>query len=285
MPIPVEKVKNEVTPRGEVFKSVYKRPRVDESEAQTFDEIVFENRNRDYGAYRLRKAYSRNVLRGLGFAVTLAALVLALPAINKFLRGDDEIVKAAPKKLVYSELTMPPPIDKPKPPPPSVQLPKLQKVIKFVPPKVVKEEVIEEIPTITEIKQNQIADVEVEGATDIIFDEPAPQVVEESEEIFLVVEQQPEFPGGYDAMMNFILKNMVYPPAARKMGIEGTVHISFVVSKNGEISDVQVLRGISSDCDREAIRVVSKMPDWIPGKQNGRAVNVRFIMPLKFRLS
>lgn len=69
------------------------------------------------------------------------------------------------------------------------------------------------------------------------------------------------------------------------MQIEGTVHVSFIVSKNGSISDVKVLRGISSECDKEAVRVVQMMPAWKPGKQNGRNVNVRFILPLKFRLN
>jgi len=86
-------------------------------------------------------------------------------------------------------------------------------------------------------------------------------------------------------MMRFIKQNMQYPPNARRMKIEGTVHVSFVVSKTGSISDVKVLRGIMTECDREAVRVVQMMPTWNPGKQNGRNVSVRFIMPLKFRLN
>jgi protein TonB len=108
--------------------------------------------------------------------------------------------------------------------------------------------------------------------------------VEEVEEIYTVVEQLPEFEGGYEAMMNFIKKNMVYPPSARRMQIEGTVHVSFIVSKTGAISDVKILRGIQTECDREAVRVVGMMPPWKPGKQNGKPVTVRFIMPLKFRM-
>jgi protein TonB len=193
---------------------------------------------------------------------------------------------APPKKLVYTELSAPPPIDKPKPPPPQVQLPKLQKVIKFVPPKVVKEEVVEEVPTIQEIKQNETAAVEVDGTADIVFDEPVEEVVvDNSNEIFTVVEQNPEFEGGYAAMVNFIKTNMKYPAAARRMEIEGTVHVSLLVSKSGEISEVKVLKGIHPDCDKEAVRVVSMMPRWKAGKQNGRPVHVRFILPLKFRMN
>lgn len=255
-----------------------------EEESVSFDDIVFQNRNRDYGAYVLRKTYIRNVGIGLVITTILVALIILSPAIVKLFSSDEPVVQPPPRKMVYSELTAPPPIDKPKPPPPQVQLPKLKQVVKFVPPKVVKETVVEEVPTIEEIKQNEVAAVAVEGVTDVVFDEPAPEIIEESNEIFTVVEQQPEFAGGYEAMMLFIQRNMVYPAAARRMGIDGTVHVSFVVSKTGEISDIKVLRGISTECDKEAVRVISMMPPWIPGRQNGHPVNVRFIMPLKFRL-
>jgi len=103
--------------------------------------------------------------------------------------------------------------------------------------------------------------------------------------VFMVVEQQPEFEGGYEAMMNFIKKNMRYPAAARRMGTEGTVFLSFVVGKDGSINDVSVLRGISAECDKEAVRVVQSMPNWKPGKQNGKPVLVRFNLPIKFKLN
>jgi protein TonB len=166
-------------------------------------------------------------------------------------------------------------------------LPKLQKVIKFVPPKVVKEEVVEEIPTIEEIKQNEVAAVEIEGPTEVVFEEPVKEVVVEEDEnkIFTVVEQNPEFVGGYEAMMNFIRKNMRYPASARRMGVDGTVYVSFVVDKTGSISEVKTIRGISADCDKEAMRVVSMMPAWKPGKQNGKPVFVRFVLPIKFKLN
>jgi protein TonB len=158
-------------------------------------------------------------------------------------------------------------------------------VIKFVPPKVVKEQITEEVPTIEEIKQNETAAVEVEG-TEVVFEEPVGEVVvDNSDEIFTVVEQNPEFEGGYAAMVNFIKANMKYPLAARRMGIEGTVHVSLLVNKQGEIDEVKVLRGIHPDCDKEAVRVVQLMPHWKPGKQNGRPVHVRFVLPLKFRMN
>lgn len=251
-----------------------------------WDDIVFENRNQEYGAYVLRKGYGNNFFVGLIITAVVLILLLFFPLIRKYLQGGDSLETAPPRKLIYTELTAPPPIDKPKPPPPQIQLPKLQKVIKFVPPKVVKEEVVEEIPTIQEIKQNETAAVETEGDIEVIFDEPVAEVVVEDEnELFTVVQQMPEFEGGYEAMMNFIKGKMVYPPAARRMGVEGTVFVNFIVNKDGSISEPRILRGISTECDAEALRVVGMMPHWKPGKQNGRSVNVRFTLPLKFRLN
>ena len=255
--------------------------------AQRWEDVVFENRNKEYGAYMLRTLYNKNILTGLGLTVVIVALLFYSPDIIALFKGEEVVEKAPPRKLVYTELSAPPPIDKPKPPPPQVQLPKLQKVIKFVPPKVVKEEVVEEIPTIEEIKQHEVAAVEIEGPTEVVFEEPVEEVVVEEDEnkIFTVVEQQPEFQGGYEAMMNFIKKNMRYPASARRMGVDGTVYVSFVVSKDGSISEVKVIRGISADCDKEAMRVVSMMPPWRPGKQNGKPVFVRFVLPIKFKLN
>lgn len=255
--------------------------------AQRWEDIVFENRNKAYGAYLLRTLYTKNVVLGVVITFIFFTLVFYSPDIIALFKGKEVVEKAPPRKLVYSELSAPPSIDKPKPPPPQVQLPKLQKVIKFVPPKVVKEAVVEEVPTIEEIKQHEVAAVEIEGPTEIVFEEPVEEVVVEEEEdkIFTVVEQQPEFQGGYEAMMNFIKKNMRYPASARRMGVDGTVYVSFVVSKDGSISEVKTIRGISADCDKEAMRVVSMMPPWKPGKQNGKPVFVRFVLPIKFKLN
>ena len=254
--------------------------------AQRWDDIVFENRNQEYGAYPLRQRYSFNILLGVAITFLTVAFVLALPTLSGWFMNEPDTKIAIPKKLVYTELMAPPPIDKQKPLPPKVLLPKLQKVIKFVPPRVVKEQVVDEVPTIDDLKVNEVAAVAVDGDTDIVFDEPVEEVVAENpDEIFTVVEQQPEFAGGYDALTAFLKTNMQYPKLARKMGIEGTVHVSFLVSKTGSISEVKVLRGISAECDKEAIRVVEKMPAWTPGKQNGHPVHVRLVMPLKFRLN
>ena len=253
---------------------------------QQWEDIVFEGRNQSYGAYVLRKIYSKNIIIATAVTFMLLALMLYGPAIAAMLKSEEVVEKAPPRKLVYTELSAPPPIDKPKPPPPQIQLPKLQKVIKFVPPKVVKEEVVEEVPTIEEIKQNEVAAVEIEGPTEVVFEEPVEEVVvEDDNQVFTVVEQQPEFQGGYEAMMNFIRKNMRYPASARRMGVDGTVYVQFVVGKDGAITEVKTIRGISADCDKEAERVVKMMPNWKPGRQNGKPVFVRFVLPIRFKLN
>jgi protein TonB len=107
------------------------------------------------------------------------------------------------------------------------------------------------------------------------------------EEVLTFVEQMPEFPGGQSALIKYLSSNIQYPETCRKMGVEGKVFIKFVIDKEGIINQVAVLRGIS-DCnllEKEALRVVRSMPKWTPGKQNGKAVNVYFTLPISFKLS
>jgi len=98
------------------------------------------------------------------------------------------------------------------------------------------------------------------------------------------VDVMPEFPGGHAAMAAYITKNLRYPDVAREAGIEGKVFVRFVVTKTGDVADVEVSKGINSSCDAEAVRVVKAMPKWVPGKQNGQNVNVMFTLPIAFKL-
>jgi protein TonB len=118
---------------------------------------------------------------------------------------------------------------------------------------------------------------------------PVPPMKEETEpsevEIFKVVESMPEFPGGEKAMYAFLSGNMIYPETAKDAGISGKVYITFVVERDGSITDVKVMRGIGGGCDEEAVRVIQKMPKWSPGKQRNIPVRVQFILDIKFTLS
>jgi TonB family protein len=105
-----------------------------------------------------------------------------------------------------------------------------------------------------------------------------------SDEVYVVVEQMPQYVGGVEALGGFIANNLTYPKDASSKGIEGTVMIQFIVNKDGSVSDVNVLKGISVDCDKEAVRVVEAMPNWVAGKQNGKTVKVKYVVPIKFKI-
>ena len=124
---------------------------------------------------------------------------------------------------------------------------------------------------------------EVLKAKDEIKAPEPPKHVEE-EKVFDVVEQMPSFPGGTGALMKFLNENIHYPVVAQENGVQGRVVISFVVERDGHITDVQVARSVDPSLDKEAQRVVKSMPKWIPGKQNGSAVRVKFNVPVAFRL-
>ncbi|MGA2822220.1 MAG: M56 family metallopeptidase [Bacteroidales bacterium] len=102
--------------------------------------------------------------------------------------------------------------------------------------------------------------------------------------VYTKVEKQPQYSGGYDAMIKFLVENINYPAEAKKNGIQGTVFVTFTVQANGAVTDVKILRGIGSGCDEEAVRVVKMMPNWIPGMDKGKNVAVQFNLPIKFKL-
>ena len=255
---------------------------------QRWEDIVFEFRNKAYGAYENRKSYSKHVLLAWIITIASAGLVLAYPKIAEWIKGQGDKDIPVLKTVKYTDLAPPPPIQN-TPPPPQVNIPPpVKTIIKYLPPKVTDKEIVEEeeMPTIEEVKQNDVGNENIEGTGEVVFEEPVEEVVQEEDEdkIFMVVEQQAEFEGGLQALGKFISKNLRYPASARRMGTEGQVFVSFVIDKEGKISDVQVVKGISADCDKEAIRVVSMMPPWKPGKQNGRAVKSRFVLPIRFKL-
>lgn len=137
-----------------------------------------------------------------------------------------------------------------------------------------------------EIEDEITIDAEANATTEI--QEYVPVKHEEEEiveaEIFQIVEAMPDFPGGDAARMSFLRDNIKYPQIARESGIQGTVYVTFVVEKDGRVTDIRVLRGIGGGCDEEAVRVIKAMPRWQPGKQRGKPVRVQFNMPIKFTL-
>ena len=157
------------------------------------------------------------------------------------------------------------------------------------PPPPMEQPVIEEIPDEVKIEEKIDVnfDVDVKETTvikEVVISEAVVKE-EKADEIFDVVETQPSPPGGMSAWNKYLSDNLKYPTQARRMGVEGTVIVVFVVNTDGSIQDVEVLRGIGGGCDEEAVKVVKNAPKWDPGKQRGRAVRTRMRLPIKFKLS
>ena len=251
-----------------------------------FDEIVFEHRNKEYGAYELRKRYNKNMNTAFIIAISVFVISVSVPAIMDFL---DTLVPIEADTNVELTLVDAPPLDKdvPPPPPPPDPPPPVQETIKFTPP-VVTEEPIDEkdIPPPQDEIKVQVGTETKEGTGDIELptDGDGKDEIEAPQQIFTIVEQMPEFPGGEEELFKYLGKNIKYPSMARENGITGTVYVTFVVEGNGEISDVKKLRGIGGGCDEEAMRVVKAMPSWRAGKQNGKSVRVQYNLPIKFTL-
>lgn len=254
-----------------------------------WDDIVFEGRNKEYGAYWLRKRYSKHVNTALAITIGLVLLGFSIPYI-KTLFEKKEVEK--PVTVVdVTKLAAPPPLDKTTPPPPPPDLPPPPpKTVKFTPP-VIKpdEEVPEEAepPKIEDMKEadpgtetvTPDVDVDFSNVPTPVVDDPAPT------KPLMFVEKMPAFPGGDQALQAYLQKNIRYPAAARENGIEGTVVLQFVVNTDGSISDIKPLREVGGGATEEAIRVVKTMPKWSPGNNNGVNVPVYFNLPVTFQLS
>ena len=249
------------------------------------NEVVFEGRNQVYGAYELRHNYNRRVVMILAGMIVFSFVLFGF---KKFMDRPKEEVKET-LKVEQIDLTPPPPIEDVPPPPPPPPPPPMIEMVKFTPP-VIKDDATEEEPqkTIDEVKDTQVGVKDQEGDKDIVAPptedkgptEPA------APEIFTIVEEAAEFPGGFAAMMKYIQQNMQYPAMAREAGISGKCHLKFVVNENGDISNVEILKGVPGcqDCDKEAIRVVKSMPKWKAAKMTGRAVKCYFNLPFSFKI-
>lgn len=256
------------------------------------NELVFEDKNKLYGAYALRQNHNRNVAIALMITGASFLFAVSLPAIIDWIKNiQDEVV--VPVDITPIDLTAPPPLDETEPPPPPPPPPPVMETVKFTPPVVTDEEVVDEPPPVQTEETPTISTVTQEGTGDneiIIPDEGTNQVVEPVIEAPLtIVEQMPTFPGGEAAMMKWItdeINKRGYPQMEKEAGISGTCYVTFVVEKDGNITDVKILRGVSGGpgYNKLAQEVVKAMPNWKAGKQNGREVRVQFNLPIKFTL-
>ena len=251
------------------------------------DEVIFEKRNKEYGAYFLRKTYDKNVSKALTITVTLMLLVVAIPLIANYLNDKPyfgKITDNGPGPIV---LTPPDEEKKELPPPPPIKdLPIKQKLIEFV---VVDDtNATGDIPTQGDLndqgKNEPINDGDVikvdpnQKDKEVIEDDPG-KVIE-----FSGATEKPAFTGGEDLLFQFIIDHIKYPDIARENKIQGTVYISFIVEPDGSITNINVMKGIGAGCDEEAERVIKLMPKWNAGKQNNKSVRVRVVIPMRFKI-
>jgi len=250
---------------------------------ETLTDIVFEKRNKAYGAYVLRQEYRKVVVISLLLAIFLLASAFAYPFIASL------NAKALPgHETTGISVTVDPTI-KPETPAPPVTEPALPELkITFKPPVVVDEDVESGMLT-----QDELGTKNTSGVPDpVISDKPATEVPTEKvietpveQPVLVFVSEMPEFTGGAAEMYKYLASHLKYPMEARELGIQGRVFIEFIVEPDGSVSHVTVKRGIGSGCDEEAAKVVASMPKWNPGKQNGQAVRVLLTLPVKFVLN
>jgi periplasmic protein TonB len=251
--------------------------------APAFDDIVFEERNKEYGAYKLRKKYNRTVIIALLIGIIIIGTAVITPylnakaAENKTKRAERQ-VEIKMEKLDQPSEQAPPP---PPPPPPPTDVVQQQR---YVPPVVVdsiKPEDVKQLMTAdqaqTEVKNTDVVDVPQQVKEEVQEAEP--------EEIpFVVVEEMPMYPGGNDALLKYIAEHTQYPEVAKENNIQGRVVVRFCVTAKGGVSQVSILKAVDPELDKEAIRVVNTLPAFKPGKQGGKPVPVWYMVPITFTL-
>ncbi len=248
-----------------------------------FDDIVFEIRNKEYGAYKLRKKYNRNVLIAMLIGVIIIATAVITPYLNakalesKAKRAERQVEIKLENLDTPNETVVPPP---PPPPPPQDAV----QQARYVPPVVVDSIKPEEA---VKLMTADDAQVEVQNEEVVEYVEPVKEEVQEEEaepEPFVVVEEMPMFPGGDAALLAYIAEHTNYPEVAKENNIQGRVIIRFCVTSKGGVNQVSVLKGVDPELDAEAIRVVNSLPAFKPGKQGGKPVPVWYMVPITFTL-
>lgn len=273
--------------------------------SKTFNNVVFKGRNQAYGAYVLRRVYSKHMTLAAIIATAIFSGALVGPLVESIFFDDP--VKYVKPVIDINEpivIVMPPPPKLPDQPkkeviPVAVQPEKQQiETIKHVTAKVVEDNANVETTTMPDadllskvnIGTNDIkGDIpEVPGVT--VEDTPPAEMGSGTGEIveppkeFIHVEEMPEFVGGDKALFAYLSKKIRYPLEAQRVGVEGIVVVTFVVAQNGAITKAEIVKGLGHGTDEEALRVINSMPHWKPGKQNGRTVPVRYTLPIRFNI-
>jgi protein TonB len=250
-----------------------------------FDDLLFESRNKEYGAYQLRKRYTRVLGTGILIAILIACAVVILPfVINP---SDDQVLSGGMGSVQVSMEVLEPPTDvvyiPPAPPPPEPE--RLQEIVKYVAPEIVDtvplfENTMETIDEFLAQSPDSLPESTGSGTGNDMF--PG-EGFGDSEEPFFLVEVMPMFRGGnIDKFREWIYKRTNYPQEAIDAKIRGTVFLTFIIEKDGSVSNVTVLKGVHPLLDNEAVKAISESPNWTPGLQRGQPVRVRFQIPMNF---
>ena len=269
-------------------------------------DIVFEGKNKEYGAYQLRSASNGRHNKAMIVIVIVIAIVFALAfLVNTVIKSaeakPEDMTEQALVEMAVEETTEEEPEDEPQrieEPKPEVIKEELLNTVKLTEIAIVPdEEVKEDIKSQDDLKETDTAVGKVNedrGVDDIInaqepkdvvvVEEKTPEPPVDDNKVFDAVEQEPQFPGGQGALLKWIGDHLRYPSVAQENGIQGKVTVQFVVTKNGTVGEVRVVRGKDPDLDKEAVRVVKSLPKFVPGKMNGHAVNVWYTVPITFRL-
>jgi periplasmic protein TonB len=199
------------------------------------------------------------------------SLLLAIMAFSYRVYDDTSVTDLSKNDAVEEEILEVPPTEQLPPPPPKIQQPQIIEVPD--------EKKIEE-----EIEINMDTEVTEETKVEEIKIQPVEEEKEDPNQIFLVVEETAAPIGGMPAFYEFVGKKLKYPAQARRMGVEGKVFVEFVIERDGSITDVKAIKGIGAGCDEEAVRVLQSAPKWKPGKQRGKPVRQRMVLPIAFKL-
>jgi len=255
----------------------------DKIKAPAFDDIVFELRNKEYGAYKLRKKYNRNVLISMLIGTIIIASAIITPYLNAKATVNREKRAERMVELKMENLDQPNETVVPPPPPPPPPQDVVQQA-KYVPPVVVDSVKPEEQVQLMTADEAQV-EVQNEEVVEVV-QEVKEEVQEEETEVepFVVVEEMPMFPGGDVELLKYIMEHTNYPEVAKENNIQGRVIVRFCVTSKGTINQVSVLKGVDPELDKEALRVVTELPAFKPGKQGGKPVPVWYMVPITFTL-
>lgn len=247
------------------------------------DEVVFENRNKSYGAYTIRRAYDSNLSKGTAasflfvtflFGIAYAAMILRPEVKAGIIKKPLELIDKGIK--IIAEKSEPKEIKKP-------QVKSTDIPTRVVTTEVTEQTVETQVATSSEIGNNQGNDVLISSDEGVDVEE-VPQPVVQVAQTVDIAEVMPAFEGGTKALYRFLRKTLRYPKVAQQTGQEGTVWVRFIIDVTGVVTGVEVIRSVGGVLDKEASRVIGLMPNWKPGMQHGTPVNVRMVLPIKFEL-